>query len=59
MMIYNDSYTHTHATYTHTHISVPIDQMRQYMTQLRQEMGLRLVDKVFGAENKPSKASVV
>ena len=32
-----------------------LDQMRQYFTQMRQEMGLRLVEKVFGAEDKPSK----
>lgn len=32
------------------------DQMRQYMVQLRQELGLRLVDKVFDPKtDKPSK----
>lgn len=38
-----------------TRLSPVSDQMRQYFTQLRQEMGLRLVDKVFGSEEKPSK----
>jgi actin related protein 2/3 complex subunit 3 len=32
-----------------------IDQLRQYFTQLRQEIGQRLVEKVFGGEDKPSK----
>ena len=31
------------------------DQLRQYFTQLRQEMGQRLVDRVFGDDDKPSK----
>ena len=31
------------------------DQMRQYFTQLRQEMGQRLVEKVFYPDEKPSK----
>lgn len=31
------------------------DQMRAYFTQLRQELGQRLVEKVFGQEPKPSK----
>lgn len=31
------------------------DQMRAYFTQLRQELGGRLVEKVFGQEAKPSK----
>lgn len=34
------------------------DQLRQYFTQLRQEVGLRLVEKVFGSEDKPSKVSI-
>ena len=29
--------------------------MRAYFTQLRQELGGRLVEKVFGQETKPSK----
>ena len=29
--------------------------MRAYLTQLRQEVGLRVVDKVFGEDGKPSK----
>ncbi|CAH1382709.1 unnamed protein product [Tenebrio molitor] len=29
--------------------------LRAYLTQLRQEVGLRVVDKVFGEEGKPSK----
>ena len=32
-----------------------VDQLRQYFTQLRQELGQRLVEKVFGSEDKPSK----
>ncbi len=32
-----------------------VDQLRQYFTQLRQELGQRLVEKVFGNEDKPSK----
>ena len=32
--------------------------MRQYFTQMRQELGQRLVDKVFGSEDKPSKVSL-
>jgi hypothetical protein len=33
-----------------------IDQMRQYMVQLRQELGLRIVDKVFDPKtDKPTK----
>ena len=32
-----------------------LDQLRQYFTQLRQETGQRLVEKVFGSEDKPSK----
>lgn len=32
-----------------------VEKMRQYLTQCRQEMGLRIVEKVFGAEDKPSK----
>lgn len=35
----------------------PPDQLRQYFTQLRQELGQRLVEKVFGSEDKPSKVS--
>lgn len=31
------------------------DQMRQYFTQMRQELGQRLVEKVFGDGDKPSK----
>ena len=32
--------------------------MRAYFTQLRQELGSRLVEKVFGQEQKPSKVHV-
>lgn len=35
------------------------DQMRAYFTQLRQEIGGRLVEKVFGSEPKPSKVCFV
>ena len=35
--------------------TVSADQMRAYFTQLRQELGGRLVEKVFGGEAKPSK----
>lgn len=31
------------------------DQCRSYMTQLRQELGQRLIQKVYGADGKPSK----
>ncbi|XP_065893208.1 actin-related protein 2/3 complex subunit 3-like [Dysidea avara] len=31
------------------------DQMRQYITQLRQETSLRLVEKVYGSDDQPSK----
>ena len=31
------------------------DQMRQYFTQMRQELGQRLVERVFGDGDKPSK----
>lgn len=40
---------------TPPHISGCADQMRAYFTQLRQELGQRLVEKVFGQEQKPSK----
>ena len=33
--------------------------MRQYFTQMRQEMGLRLVDRVFGPDDKPSKVNYI
>lgn len=33
-----------------------VDQMRQYITQLRQEVGVRLVEKVYGSD-RPSKVS--
>ena len=36
-------------------LSLFLDQMRAYFTQLRQELGGRLVEKVFGQEAKPSK----
>ena len=32
-----------------------LDQMRQYITQLRQETGVRLVEKVYGSGDQPSK----
>ena len=32
-----------------------LDQMRQYITQLRQETGVRLVEKVYGSSDQPSK----
>lgn len=35
------------------------DQLRQYFTQLRQELGQRLVEKVFGNEDKPSKVLIL
>ncbi|XP_014203733.1 actin-related protein 2/3 complex subunit 3 [Copidosoma floridanum] len=31
------------------------DTMRQYLLQIRQETGLRLIDKVYGSDGKPSK----
>jgi len=31
------------------------DQLRQYFTQLRQELGGRLVEKVYASGDKPSK----
>ena len=31
------------------------DQLRQYITQLRQELGTRLVEKVYASGDKPSK----
>ena len=37
--------------------SLTPDQMRQYFTQLRQELGYRLVDRVYGSDDKPSKVS--
>ena len=33
----------------------PPDQLRQYITQLRQELGMRLVEKVYASGDKPSK----
>ena len=36
-------------------ILIIVDQMRQYFTQLRQEMGQRLIEKVFYPDDKPSK----
>ena len=33
----------------------PPDQLRQYITQLRQELGARLVEKVYASGEKPSK----
>ena len=33
----------------------PPDQLRQYITQLRQELGARLVEKVYASGDKPSK----
>lgn len=32
-----------------------IDTMRQYLQQIRQETGVRLVEKVYGEDGKPSK----
>ncbi len=32
-----------------------LDLMRQYITQLRQEIGQRLIEKVYFPEDKPSK----
>jgi actin related protein 2/3 complex subunit 3 len=29
--------------------------MRQYLLQLRQETGIRLIEKVYGSDGKPSK----
>ncbi len=51
--------THAHANFcgeSKCIVSI-VDQMRQYFTQLRQETGLRLTEKVFGDENKPSKVN--
>ena len=33
--------------------------MRQYFTQMRQEMGQRLVERVFGSDDKPSKVIMI
>ena len=33
----------------------PPDQLRQYITQLRQELGMRLVERVYASGDKPSK----
>ena len=33
--------------------------MRQYFTQMRQEVGVRIVERVFGPDDKPSKVNYV
>ena len=43
---------------TKMHALLPLhlaDQMRQYFTQMRQEIGQRIVERVFGPDDKPSK----
>lgn len=36
-------------------VSFSTDTMRQYLQQIRQETGVRLVEKVYGEDGKPSK----
>ncbi|OQR70530.1 actin-related protein 2/3 complex subunit 3-like [Tropilaelaps mercedesae] len=43
------------ATYSKPANSTEADTLRQFLLQLRHECGLRLIEKVFDAEGKPSK----
>ncbi|XP_011498036.1 PREDICTED: actin-related protein 2/3 complex subunit 3 [Ceratosolen solmsi marchali] len=43
------------SVYAKPNNSSEADSMRQYLLQLRQETGLRLIEKVYGSDGKPSK----